>query len=243
MIRRIRNGALAACAMIAGCAMNFSEDTQTVSAGAAAGRIETITMHLSVLESRDIGVTGIDSDTVSARALIRRLFLDGDRRGVENPELTIDDGEILFSLGGGDWFSASLETVSIEARRSLGCDISSTTGDIEIDSMYGWCEVENTTGDISVHTIRGGSIRNTTGDIAIRLLAPRDSLAFESLSVEVTTGDIVVTLPDSLAVRLALKTTTGDIKTPGSATDYLNGGTADSPLISCKATTGDITLR
>jgi DUF4097 and DUF4098 domain-containing protein YvlB len=175
--------------------------------------------------------------------LIRRLFLDGDRRGVENPELTIDDGEVVFSLGGGDWFSASLETVNIEAQRSLGCDISTTTGDIAIDSMYGWCEVENTTGDISVHTIRGGSIRNTTGDIAIRLLAARDSIAFESLSVEVTTGDIAVTLPDGLAVRLALKTTTGKIRTPGGATDYLNGGTADSPLITCKATTGDITLK
>ncbi len=231
------------CVLLTGCAMNFSEESRPISAGAGSRGIETLDIHLSVLETRDIYIEGVPEDTVLATATISRLALDGEEETPNNPELTIADGGIGFAFGGGDWFSATVDHFQVRAKRTLGVNLESTTGAITVKRMHGFAVINNTTGDISVETVRGCSISNTTGDVSVTLFSARDSLFFESAKIKVTTGDIVVSMPDTFAVRLKLKTTTGDISTPGGVADYLNGATDDSPLLACQTTTGDIKLR
>jgi lia operon protein LiaG len=134
----------------------------------------------------------------------------------------------------------------LEEIRSEKIRIGSTSGDVSVRDYTGSIDVTNTSGSVSLISGSGNKdifIKSVSGDILI------DQDAVSDMSIEVTSGDVRVTLPREAEFYLDASNISGEIKqdfamkTVSSSRRKLEGSVGDSEYrIAINATSGDITV-
>jgi lia operon protein LiaG len=134
----------------------------------------------------------------------------------------------------------------LEEIRSEKIRIGSTSGDVSVRDYTGSIDVTNTSGSVSLISGSGNEdifIKSVSGDILI------DQDAVSDMSIEVTSGDVRVTLPREAEFYLDASNISGEIKqdfamkTVSSSRRKLEGSVGDSEYrIAINATSGDITV-
>lgn len=124
--------------------------------------------------------------------------------------------------------------------------IRTTSGDIDIGALTGDGSVEVTSGRIQIDGYTGsGSLTTSSGDINLGLLEVRGDI-----SIRVTSGNVDVSVPEQIGLRLDLSVTSGDIDTDIVLNDTqvsnneTKGTIGDDPenLLQVKTTSGDIRI-
>ena len=165
---------------------------------------------------------------------------------------SVTTGDITFS---DDFTFASADFTGTTGDFSAGAlcadtfSLRGTTGDVNINSLTAEePSISRTTGDIRIETLSGGGeIGVMTGDIHIGLISLPGPL-----SVSATTGDITVSLTETVGLNLKADTSVGDIRSDF-ALMYNNssvvGDSASGKIgafaqydLTLKTTTGDIAI-
>lgn len=258
--------AIATALLLSGCALNFEDQSQTVTEVISSDSVKSFSMVNDGIFSSDISIYGqAESDSIRATVQVNQLVLDNEK--ISSVKLTFkDSGEhgktVNYESNSDNWEGISIEKFRADLTDSLELSVKSTSGDLSVHNMKGpvwakitsgdtkissegYCKVESTSGDVKVSTINGTTIQATSGDVYVRIEEKSDE--FTGIYVKVTSGETEIYIPRGLAAWLDLKATSGDIFIPGNKFDNaynggLNGGTASSPIIKIKSTSGDIDI-
>lgn len=258
--------AIASVLFFSGCALNFEDQSQTVTEVISSDSVKSFSLVSDGVFSSDISVYGqAESDSIRATVQVNQLVLDNE--SIVPVKLTfknsgVNGKTVDYESSSENWEGISIEKLRADIDDSLELSIKSTSGDISVYSMKGpvvanvtsgdtkinsegYCKVESTSGDVKVSTIDGASIKVTSGDVHVRLEEIVER--FQGVYVKSTSGDTEVYIPRGLEAWLDLEVTSGDISIPGKKyeNDYyggLNGGTTSSSMIKIKATSGDIAI-
>jgi DUF4097 and DUF4098 domain-containing protein YvlB len=215
-------------------------------------RIETRSANLYV-----DGTSGpIDFETTSGDAEIDKMegsFLAHTTSGDINATEILGDVDMNTTSGhfhgkhvGGslrfDSTSGNLEATDIDGSLT----VRTVSGDVSTRRAGGAVYVTTTSGDIVARNVPGDiQIRTSSGDVVSSVLAPMKRIA-----VETTSGDVRLTLPDPLAGRLDVHTSSGEVSaqipmklSQNPTRRQLDGvlGAGDA-LTSVQTSSGDITI-
>jgi len=215
----------------------------------------------------DVSVDGDDREDVRLsgtkwtrgdESLLDRLRLQVEREG-EDGDLTIDGNGEDFSKPVGIDVTATIpdalpvrEVVSVNGDVELssvtGDDltVSSTNGEISLNSVDAAPEIATTNGDVRTRELADlRSIETLNGDVDAELLGLTDDV-----TIETTNGDVVLRL-GGVDARIHARTGNGDVSIAGldvtvdSSSDDLLEGTIGNggPTLVIETTNGDVTLR
>ncbi|WP_236790562.1 DUF4097 family beta strand repeat-containing protein [Amycolatopsis sp. GM8] len=170
-------------------------------------------------QSGDVRISARD---VTSTSVHERFRYSGSRPG---QTYRMDGGQLVLTDCGANC-SVDYEIVVPRGTTVSG---NATSGDIELQGVS--ADVSSTSGQIDVNDATGPvKAHSTSGDISVRLAGPQD------VSAEATSGDVDLRVPDN-HYRVDARTTSGD-RNIEIATDP-----AGPYVLDLQATSGDITVR
>lgn len=125
------------------------------------------------------------------------------------------------------------------------CDIEASSGNVTAISPE-FINIESSSGDVNVRTQKGCNIDVSSGEVDI-IVQESDSIIFNKIEIESSSGDVEILLPDGFSAWLDLEATSGDISLKNSdvGDDYsapINGGSVGERVIKVRCTSGDIKI-
>ncbi|MEF8757276.1 MAG: DUF4097 family beta strand repeat-containing protein [Halobacteriales archaeon] len=249
---------------IAGC-VNLNLGERTERSIERTVPVRDATAFSLLVTNGDVSVDGTDRDDVGLsgtkwargdESLLDRLRLKVER---EDGHLTIDGNEEDFSKPVGIDVTATIpddlsvrEVVSVngdvEVSSVSGDDlnVSSTNGEIVLDSVDAAPGIATTNGDVRTRELTDlGSIETTNGETDVELLSLTDDATIDTVN-----GDVTVRL-GGIDARIQARTGNGEVSIAGldvtvdSSSDKRLEGTIGNggPTLGIETTNGDVTLR
>jgi len=257
--------AITVIAFFAGCTFNVKEESKEITLTSSSAGLTQISIKENLLEEDDIDIQGIEEKSIIVTAVARMLVLSDNDDDLDNLQLSIGSGgEIGYAYPGDGWSRITIDEMSVSMDKTLNCDLKSVSGDITIADMVGVCKIETISGDCIVETIKGCDIKTTSGDIDVSVgydsLIDTTDLFIETvsgdvginldpyvpaftnvvyyISVETTSGDVIITVPKGFTADLGYNTNSGNKSISSAFIDY--DGAKHS--IICSTTSGDLTI-
>ncbi len=163
-------------------------------------------------------------------------------RNTMDIDCDISSGDILIEGMVGN-IVAEASSGEIDVTTTSGTiKVNASSGDIKATSN-GFITADASSGDISITTAKGCSAEASSGDVSVTIVS--DTLVFDGITVDVSSGDVKIKLPQTLGVNLSLSVSSGDISIPGNSEiegsykGTLNGG---GKLVEVDASSGDIDI-
>jgi DUF4097 and DUF4098 domain-containing protein YvlB len=244
----IRNGLYALCIagviVLGGCVFNVDRISQQKSGQASSEGLSEVSIDLSGY-SGDITVSGTSDSIVKATTTVSELAIEGETgSAIDELSVSVDKngttGSIAFSYPAGSdkWELLRFEGMTVTSFDDLDVSAKTSSGNIDLTGINGAVSLETTSGNVTASVVSGCDINVTSGNIDVTL---KPDSRFTGATLKTTSGNIKVYVPRGFAADLYLKTTSGDIHTPGNDHSRLNGGDS-SVVITCTATSGNIRI-
>lgn len=231
-----------------GCVTNVEEKSREVTLSGSAAGLKGISVEEKLIKDAGITLTGIDSSSIVMKTVARMLSLKNDDPDFSCLQLSISpDGLIGFTCAGVEWSAIRLDKFTLHAYKKLAVSFKTGSGDIEVGGMQGSCHLESSSGGVGI-VMGYDSLKDTvdyfiktvSGDISI--LLPEDTLAFVKnsflVTLESTSGDILLKVPKGFTARLDFETKSGEKNITPSFKDSVSSHNR----ISCTTKSGDLTI-
>jgi DUF4097 and DUF4098 domain-containing protein YvlB len=233
--------ALAAIVVLGGCVFNVDRITQQKTGQIESAGLTKATIDLSD-HSGNITVSGTSDSIVKATATASEMAIAGEG-GSALDELSVSvtaAGNVAFSYPSGSdkWELIRIEGMTVTCFDGLDVSAKTTSGNIDLTGINGALTLETTSGNITATVVSECNVTVTSGNIDITL---KPDSSFSAATLKTTSGNIKIMVPAGFKADLELKTTSGNIHTPGDDHSHLNGGNA-AAVISCTATSGNIRI-
>ncbi len=247
MRKQIVCGVVCMAAILSGCTFNVTEEIKAVTLSASSVGLSEISVKKNLLEDSDIAIVGIDEKVITVTAVASMLVLNDGDDDLDKLQLSISSGgSIGYSYLGNDWSRIKIDNMSLRIDRSLDCDLESISGKIKVKDMISSLSLETISGDIEV-TLDSDTLPDTlnctvetvSGDVEINV-DPDILISAKTvytISIETTSGDIIITVPELFEADLTWSTKSGDKET----SSFIDNSGAKH-TITCKTTSGDLTI-
>jgi hypothetical protein len=213
---------IAAAVLFSGCVFNVDRISRQKS-----GEVSSAGLSGASFDMRgyacNISVNGTGDSLVKATATLSEMTTGSQSESAAD-KVTVSIattggiGSVSFSNEDNStlWELLRLENISATCNSALDVSAKASSGNIDLTGINGAVSLEATSGNITATVVSG-------------------------CDISVTSGNIKVYVPGGFAADLDLKTTSGNIHTPGDDHSHLNGGDS-TVVIKCTATSGNIKI-
>lgn len=125
------------------------------------------------------------------------------------------------------------------------CRVDASSGDVAVYSPDK-VTIDASSGDVEVSTVKGCNIEASSGDVKVTII--NDSTSFTGVDLDVSSGDVIIVLPDGFAAWLDIKTSSGDIYIKNSDvgdkySNDINNGEIGERVIKIRCSSGDVSVK
>ncbi len=250
-----------------GCALNFEDSTTTATAVLYAKSTSGLKVDNTAGLTSDIFIKGEElSDSIRISAKIRQLVLknkDASKVKIKLDDIGDNRVKVGFDVDSDGLMGISVDNILARVPSRIGLDLRASSGDITVTRMSSpirayassgdvtiestkYCNVSVTSGNVVLSTEAGATVNASSGDVSMGITDDNES--FQKIDIDVSSGNVQISVPRGFEAWLDLSVTSGDIiidgmsSTRDSYRGSFNNGTENERMIKIRSTSGDIVI-